>query len=421
MPIRRRLATHTAAFAVGVVTALATASHARDGKSDRYKTLDAFAHSISLIRRNYVDTVSERKLIYTAIDGMVEGLDRHSSFYAPKRYRRLRQDTQGAFGGVGLTLRAATEEADPPYPVVDEVIPGSPAALARIAVGDEVLAIDGTATAVAGDSKRRGRSLHTKLRGPENSKVRLDVRPKGASPRRVEMTRRRVKVPSVSAWGFGDGLGYIRVRRFQEATTRDLLASLKTLGGAKLRGLVLDLRNNPGGLFDQAVLVADLFIDSGVIVQVIGRGQRVLERPMASRRGTRSRLPIVVLVDNGTASAAEIVAAALKDHGRAKLFGKRTFGKGSVQTFFDLPDGAGLKLTTARYVSPSGTVIHGTGIEPSSDIEAFEGDVFVAGGGAEETTVRVKWPHLTAKLSERLDSDFQLREAYSALRSEATR
>ncbi len=418
----RRLATHIAAFVAGVLTAATVVSEARDKRS-RYLTLDSFAHSLSLVRRNYVDLISERKLVHGAIEGMIDKLDRHSSFLPPRRYRRLREDTQGEFGGVGLVLRSAPEGNDPPFPIVDDVISGSPADRATIVVGTELIAINKEPTAVRGQEKRRGRTFHSALRGPGGSTVSVSLR-HGGKTRDIQLRREKVKVPSVESFRFGDSIGYVRIRRFQDATTRDVTRAIKNAPGAsKLRGLVLDLRNNPGGLFDQAITVADLFLSKGVIVEVIGRANTVHERPEARAGGVFEKLPLAVLIDGNTASAAEILAGALKDHRRAKLFGKRSFGKGSVQTFYDLPDGAGLKLTTARYVSPAGTVIHDKGIEPNRDVEEFAGDNFVAGGATDKpgAALRRKWPHLAAGLAERLDADNQLLEAYSFVRGGGNR
>lgn len=413
----RRTATHVAAFAAGAATAVAVAARA-DRAQERYRTLDAFAQALSLIRRHHVDAVGERELVYGAIEGMVSRLDAHSRFYSPRRYRRMRQDTEGEFGGVGLHLRKAEPGADPPYPVIEDVVPGSPARRAGLAVGMRVSAIAGKATARAGQKQRRAHSFHNLLRGRPGTAVSLDVVKRGGGSRHVELLRERIKVPSVESFAFDDRIGYIRVRRFQEATARDVAAALVALGGARLRGLVFDLRNNPGGLLDQGIAVADLFIDGGVLVQVKGRGDKVLERPTASSKRTRFRAPMVALVDRTTASAAEIVAAALEDHGRATLVGQPTYGKGSVQTFYDLADGSGIKITTARYVSPGGRVIQGAGIVPDHRVEPFRGEVMVAGKAPSARSVKQRWPHLDAGLIERLDADNQLLEAYATLRKE---
>lgn len=413
----RRTATHAGAFVAGAVTAVAVAARAED--IGRYRTLDAFAHALSIIQRHHVDRVDERQLVHGAIRGMLAGLDPHSKFYPPRRYQRLRQDTEGEFGGVGISLRRADESDDPPYPIIEDVVPGSPAARSGVGVGQRLLSIDGRATARRGDSMRRGRSLHSLLRGRPGVAVILEVASAAGASRRLRLVHESIKIPSVESFGFADGIGYVRIRKFQEATSRDAAAAVAALGGAELRGLVLDLRGNPGGLFDQAIAVADLFLDGGQVVQVIGRGGTVQERPTASRSRTVTRVALAVLIDEGTASAAEIVAAALQDHDRGELFGVKTFGKGSVQTFFDLPDGSGVKITSARYVSPGGRVIQGGGIAPDRPVEPFQGEVLVAGESPAEVSVRDRWPHLAAATAERLDADFQLLEAYTWLREKA--
>ena len=401
-------------FAAGVGAAVTVGRASAD--SERFRTLDAFAETLSLVERNYVEPVDERALIHGAIRGVLGGLDDHSSFYPPRRYTRLRQDTQGEFGGVGIRLRRADDGADPPFPVVDDVIDGSPAARAKVAVGDQLASIDGAATAAAGDSKRRASSFHSALRGRPRSTVELGLISAGGARRTVKLVRERVVVPSVESEMLGDGVGYIKIRRFQEATARHLAAALERLAGRARGGFVIDLRGNPGGLFDQAVRAADLFLDRGPIIGVVGRGNAMLERPMASRRRSVSRAPLVVLVNESTASAAEVLAAALQDHKRAVLVGAKTFGKGSVQTFYDLRDGSGIKITTARYVSPAGRVIDGAGLLPDREVPEFQPDVVVAGREPVSRSVRGQWPHLDPAVADRLDADFQLLEAFKQLR-----
>jgi carboxyl-terminal processing protease len=401
-------------FGAGAVTAVTIQQVSAD--SDRFRTLDAFAQTLSLVQRNYVEPVDERELIYGSIRGLLAGLDEHSSFYPPRRYERLRQDTQGEFGGIGIRLRRADTGVDPPYPVIEDVIAGSPAARAKVAVGDQLAAIDGAATATAGERKRRGKAFHSVLRGRPGTSIRLDVIDAKDQRRTVSLVRERVVVPSVESENLGDNIGYIKVRKFQEATARHLVRAVRQLPKERL---IIDLRNNPGGLFDQAVRIADLFLDHGAIVGVVGRGQVMLERPAASRGRTISRAKIAILVNESTASAAEVLAGALRDNKRALLFGQKTFGKGSVQTFYDLRDGSGIKITTARYVSPSGQVIHGAGLVPDRLVDEFAPEVMVAGRDPVTTSIKGKWPHLKAAVVERLDADYQLLEAFTHLRGEA--
>ena len=406
--------THLAAVVGGAIIAVATLGEATPTNSERYQALDAFAQALHLVQTEHVDSIRERALIYGAIEGMLAKLDPYSAFFTPKRYQRLRQDTQGKFVGIGLALKKAAPTDDPPFPIVDRVVAGSPAAQANIYAGDRIVAIDELITASPGQKKRRAHSFHSLLRGTPGTIVSLKVARKGRALQVVKLKRTKIVVPSVESWSFGDDTGYVRILRFQDATATELAAAIDANNS---RRVVLDLRNNPGGLVSQAIAVADLFLSRGTVVQVLGRRGTLLEKPQATQGSRFEAIGLVVLVDERTASSAEIVAAALRDNHRAPLFGKPTFGKGSVQTFFDLPGGAGIKLTTARYLSPAGQLIHERGIKPDYDIEAFAPDVFVAGNPQYDplAVVRKKWPHLRQIVAERLESDFQLHEAYSWL------
>jgi len=386
-------ATHVAAFAAGAVvaTALGASAIPRDARPTtvRYRTLDSFAQALAYVSNNYVDEVEEDKLLHDATRGMIAGLDQHSAFLSAKRYQRLRQDTEGEFGSVGLTLGPGmTDDHDPrsrPWPFVDDVAPGSPADLAGVQIDDRLIAVDGEETAEPGKEKKEAGAWEVKLRGASGTRVRITITRHGwQQPRELSLVRAQVKVQSVESLGLDKGLGYISISRFQEATSADVLASLTALKATgHLAGLVLDLRGDPGGLLDQAVLVADLFLDTGTIVTIRGR-QGALEEHVAHKPATWSGFPIVVLVDAGSASAAEILAGALQDQKRATLVGLQTYGKGSVQTFFDLDDGSGLKLTTARYYTPSGKSLEGKGITPDHLVEAFVGEDITAGAGGVE-------------------------------------
>lgn len=372
-----RLASHGAVFALGAASALALVGAldpAAAAPRDRLAPLDAFAAALSRIGTDYVEPRDERALIYGAIRGMVDTLDPHSTFFGPAAYRRLREDTEGEFGGVGLEVGAAPDRG---APIVETLVPGSPAARAGIRLGDRVVAIDGVDAAGLG-ATRVGR----RLRGPRGSRVELAIRTAAGQTATRALVREQIKVPSVSHRALGGGVGYIQISRFQEATAADCEAAIAALRAAPggLAALILDLRGNPGGVFDQAVKVADLFVADGVLVRVESRGEEI-ERHVAHRAGTIADLPLVALVDQTSASAAELVAAALADHDRATLVGTPTFGKGSVQTFIDLPDGSGLKLTTARYLGPAGAPIDGQGVTPDRVVEAFADEPIVAGGG----------------------------------------
>jgi carboxyl-terminal processing protease len=367
----RRWASHVAAFVAGAIVAAALAAPAtpRRASADRASALELLARALAYIASNYVDPVDERALVHSALAGMMQRLDAHSAFLPPDRYSEVREDTEGEYGGVGVVLSASARDV----PVVTEVIGGSPAQLAGLAVGDRIVAIDGVAT-----TGSRGAWRGT-MRGRAGTPVAVDVARDGwDAPRSFALVRQRIRVAAVDARLLDGGVAHVRVRQFQHGTDAEIAAAaarLAAAAGGRLRGLELDLRGNPGGLLDQAVRVTDLFLDDGVIVTVAGRGGHTLEQPRAHAGGTRSAaaiaaLPLAVLIDGDSASSAEIVAGALQDHRRAVVVGARSYGKGTVQSFIDLPDGSGLKLTTARYLTPAGRSIQGTGIAPDVEVGA---------------------------------------------------
>lgn len=378
-------ATHVAAFCAGAVLATAVASQAVPRDVSRFKALDAFAQALSTVQTSYVDSVDEKKLLYDAARGMLHNLDPHSTFLPPTRYQQLRQDTEGEYGSVGLVLYPGEiDEARPrvpPYPGIDEVQEGSPAEMAGLQVDDKVTSINGVATAEAGKELEDAGAAERKLRGASGTRVTIGVIRAGwREPRTFTLVRAQIKQPSVKHRVLEKGIGYLAITRFSEATSADAAAALGSLKqqGA-LDSLVLDLRNDPGGLVDQSILVADQFLDTGTIVQI--RGRNGTEKQSAHKGGLAVSVPIVVLVDQGTASAAEILAAALRDNGRAKLVGEPTYGKGTVQTFFDLEDGAGLKLTTARYYTPKGNSLESKGLVPDVKVASFTPEEIIVGGG----------------------------------------
>jgi len=353
----------------------------------RFRTFDAFAQSLSLVEQNYVDQVDEQALLRDATRGMLHNLDVHSTYLPPNRYQRVRQDTEGEFGGVGIVLAPGmiddARPSVPPFPIVDEVVPGSPADAAGVLAEDRVVAIDGAPTAEVGHELRDATSWEAKLRGASGTRVAISVLRVGwHDPKTLTIVRAQVKQPSVHAKVLQPHLGYLQISRFAEATAADVAAALADLKKHDALGsLVLDLRGDPGGIVDQAIAVADLFLDDGTIVTIRGRKGEV-ETQNAHAGGPGVGVPIVALVDQGTASASEILAAALHDHGRAKLVGVPTYGKGTVQTFYDLADGSGLKLTTARYFTPAGKSLESKGIVPDLRVEAFTPVEIVAGGGS---------------------------------------
>lgn len=327
-----------------------------------YRKLGIFAKVLTYVENNYVEHVDDSELIYGAIDGMLQTLDAHSVFMPPDQYRQLKGDTQGQFSGVGIEV-----EIRDGWITIVSPIEGTPAFRAGLKPGDRIIAIDGKSTKniVMHEAVRR-------MRGEPGTSVALTIRREGSgTPLLFELERAVVKVVSVSSKMLAHGIGYVRIKTFQERTDDYLRAALEELGSrGKLRGLVLDLRNNPGGLLEQAVRVADVFLEEGLIVTTRGKGGRVLDAENAHSRGTYNHFPMVCLLNRGSASASEIVAGALQDQRRAVLMGEKSFGKGSVQTLIELEDGSALKLTVANYTTPAGRSIQGKGIAPDIVVPA---------------------------------------------------
>jgi carboxyl-terminal processing protease len=292
---------------------------------------------------------------------MLETLDPHSSFMDPDQYREMKSETTGQFGGIGIEVEVRDNVL-----TVMSTLDGTPAAKAGLATGDQILKIEEAST--------RGMTIDdaiTRMRGKKGQPVHLTVGRKAwKEPRAFTLNRDIIKVENVTWKTLEPGYGYVRIKQFNENSDSDLDGALDKLEkDGPLRGLVLDLRNNPGGLLDQAVRVADEFIDQGLIVRTEGKGGRVIDEEKAHQRGTRLGFPIICLVNGGSASASEIVAGALQDHNRALIMGTQTFGKGSVQTVIELDDGSALKLTIARYYTPSGRSIQEHGITPDVVVE----------------------------------------------------
>jgi carboxyl-terminal processing protease len=357
---------------LGGFLAVRVAEAARD-PAGPYRKLDVFSHVLSLIENNYVETVDETRLLYGAVDGMVRTLDPHSSFMDPRAYAALKEETEGEYGGVGLELATRGEDV-----VVVAPIDDTPAARAGFQPGDRLLEIDGRAV----HGWREAEAVRA-LTGAPGTKVTVKAqRAAWSEPRSFTLVRDVIRIVSVEQKLFDRKLAYVKIKSFQDRTDvylRKAIESLRGEAGGHLGGLVLDLRHNPGGLLDQAVKVADRFMDGGVIVTTKGRGGKHVEVEKAHGKGTEPRYPMVVLVDGGTASASEIVAGALQDSGRAVVIGTRTFGKGSVQTVIELEDGSGLKLTVARYYTPSGRSIQERGISP---------DIWVKASATDDDTTR---------------------------------
>lgn len=348
------------AFVLGVGTAttvsvLAAPPRKGDGP---YPRLEIFAKVLAHIENNYVEEVDETKLLYGAVRGMIGTLDPHTSFMEPGEYEAMRGETAGKFGGLGFEFAQKDGGL-----VVVSPIDDTPAARAGLRSGDLITAIDEFSTRTMGVAEAT-----TRLRGPPGTPVTLTIsRPEFSQPRPFSLVREQIRVISVEGHLIDGAIGYVRIKSFQDRTDLDLKAKLDQIrgeAGASFQGLVLDLRNNPGGLLDQGVKVADRFLSKGVIVETRGRNGKHREVETATQKNTEPDYPVVILINRGTASASEVVAGALQDYARAVLIGSLSFGKGSVQTVIDLDDGSALKLTIARYYTPSGRSIQEHGIVP---------------------------------------------------------
>ena len=354
---------------VGVTLSAGVGNIARAADVDlSYRKLRVFSQVLTYIQSNYVDEVDPQQLIYDAVNGMLAHLDPHSTFLPADEYEKLREDTAGEFGGLGLSVGLAGE-GDDAMLVVEAVHKDGPGAHAGLRMGDLIIAVDGVST--RGDDHVD--PAIRLMRGVPGSRVVLTVaRDTWSKPRDVPLVRRHVRMNSVEHETFAvgdDRVGYIAISTFSERTDQELGTALgelrrEAVSKGATAGLVLDLRNNPGGLLDEGVKVADRFIAAGLIVSTEGRNPASVEKEFAHAEGTEANYPVVVLVNGYTASASEIVAGALQDHKRAAIVGERSFGKGSVQSLFGLDDGAGLKLTIARYYTPSGRSIQGSGVQP---------------------------------------------------------
>jgi carboxyl-terminal processing protease len=332
--------------------------------SDSYKQLDLFGDVFELVRANYVEEVTDETLIEGAINGMLTSLDPHSNYLNSKNFNDMKVQTRGEFGGLGIEVSMENGLVKVVSPIDD-----TPAAHAGLKPGDLITHLDGTPV--------QGLTLPEavdRMRGPVNSDINLTIRREGKEPFDVKLTRAIIKIQSVRSHVEGSNIGYVRITSFNEQTDVGLASAMKTLkqqAGNKLIGVVLDLRNNPGGLLDQAVAVSDAFLDKGEIVSTRGRRTDDAQRYNA-HPGTKltTGLPVAVLINGGSASASEIVAGALQDHHRAILIGTRSFGKGSVQTIIPLAGHGAMRLTTARYYTPSGRSIQAKGIDPDIVVEA---------------------------------------------------
>lgn len=326
-------------------------------KASVYHYLNIFSETFKRAKTDYVEEVPDQKLIEYAINGMLSSLDPHSSYLNEEMFKEMQEQTKGEFGGLGIEVTM-----DNGWIKVISPIDDTPAYKAGIKAGDYITHIDGTA--VLGQTLTEAVD---KMRGPVKTKVKLTIRRKGQDAFDVTLERAVVKIRSVRSEDKGN-VGYIRISSFSETTTDDVKKAVEKAQKEhkdNLAGFVLDLRNNPGGLLDQAVSVTDLFLDEGEIVSTRPRRPEEIQRYSATKGDIIKDIPIVVLINEGSASAAEIVAGALQDHKRAVVVGTRSFGKGSVQTVIPVSSGIGaIRLTTARYYTPSGRSIQAKGIEP---------------------------------------------------------
>src|SRR5689334_7997075 len=344
----------------------AVGSSAKAAGSDTYRELNLFGDVFERVRADYVERPDDSKLVESAINGMLAGLDPHSSYMDPKSFRDMQVQTRGEFGGLGIEVTMEDGLVKVVAPI-DE----TPAAKAGVMANDIITHLD--------DEAVQGLTLNQavdKMRGPVNTKIKLTIMRKGADkPIELSIVRDIIRVKSVRWHPQGGDVGYIRITQFNEQTTDGLKQAINELnaqlGADKIKGYVVDLRNNPGGLLDQAISVSDTFLEKGEIVSTRGRNPEETQRFNARPGDLTKGKPLIVLINGGSASASEIVAGALQDHKRATLIGTRSFGKGSVQTIIPLGAGNGaLRLTTARYYTPSGRSIQAKGISP--DIEVLQ-------------------------------------------------
>jgi carboxyl-terminal processing protease len=342
---------------------LARSQSASAANSEIYRQLDLFGEVLERVRSDYVEKPEDPKLIEAAINGMLTALDPHSAYLNPKHFRDMQVQTRGEFGGLGIEVTMENGVVKVVSPIED-----TPAARAGLMSGDLITHLD--------KEQILGLTLQEaveKMRGPVNSPITLTIVRKGVEdPMEVKVVRDVIHINPVKYNAEGEDVGYIRVTTFNEQTTANLqkaVEDLKKQLGPKLKGYIVDLRNNPGGLLDQAISVSDSFLDQGAIVLTRGRNLEETQRSNARSGDITDGQKIVVLINGGSASASEIVAGALQDHHRATVIGTRSFGKGSVQTIIPLGSNGALRLTTARYYTPSGRSIQAKGIDPEIVVE----------------------------------------------------
>ena len=353
-------------FILGVTIGLGRSHKVLALSNSTYEELKVFTDVLGLLQKEYVEEKDSKDLIYGAIKGMLETLDPHSAFMPPNVYKEMQEETKGRFEGLGLEITIKEGVLAVVSPIED-----TPASKAGILAGDQILKIDGelTKNLTLMESVKR-------LRGAKGTKVTITIMREGfTKPKDFTLVRDVIPIRSVRHELLEKNYGYIRVSQFQDKTDGEFDKHLKALeeeSKGALKGLILDLRNNPGGLLDQAVKVSDRFLESGLIVSMEGRKEDQKMKFHAHSQGTLSPYPLIVLINGGSASGAEIVAGAIQDHGRGILLGTQTFGKGSVQTIFPLKDGSGMRLTTARYFTPNGRSIQAKGVVPDIVVKPLQ-------------------------------------------------
>lgn len=393
-----------------------------------YKNIEIFTEVLREIEKNYVEPEDPQELIYGAIKGMIQSLDPHSAFMTKKEHKELMMETRGSFTGIGIEITIR----DSVLTVVSP-IEGTPAYAAGIKAGDKIVKIEEKST-----KDMTMMEAVKRIRGPKGTKISLTIVRDGAEkPLEFSITRDVIPLISVRSHLLTPHIGYIRISNFQSKTSEDLSAALDELAkDQELRGLILDLRNNPGGLLSQAIKVSDIFLDEGVIVSTKGRNTLQDIEATAHKNKKSINYPIIVLVNSGSASAAEIVAGALQDNKRALILGTRTFGKGSVQTILPLSDGSGLRLTTARYYTPKGRSIQSSGISPDIELsfippgqngdevrprflreEDLEGHMPMENGDDEGAAEKDEQMEKDRQVSDLIEKDNQVRHALQLLQS----
>ena len=335
---------------------------AQNNRQETYKQLNLFGDVFQRVQEQYVEEITDKELIESAISGMLQSLDPHSSYLSPEAYKDMQVKTKGAFGGLGIEITMEDGFVKVVSPIDD-----TPAANAGMKSGDLIIGIDGESI--------KGLTINeavSKLRGPVKSKVTITVVREDKDPFEIEIIRDIIKIRSVKH-EIINNIGYVRLTTFSDTTTSGMEKSVKEIKkelGDKFQGLILDLRNNPGGLLNQSISVTDAFLNQGEIVSTQGRKSDDTSRIFAKKGDIIDGKPLIVLINSGSASASEIVAGALKDHARAIIVGTRSFGKGSVQSIIPLAGNGAMRLTTARYYTPSGVSIQAKGIEPDIKVEA---------------------------------------------------